>query len=165
MFSQSLVRLSEGVGEVFRTKPSLPDTDRLLKFLCTENFMKIIGRKKNMARPPKAPAYLDEIAVRQWKEKSRQLSGREDLTPADWSNLELYCVNYSIYRKAVEDLATRGFSIVNSQGSESRNPALSAKADAERIMIKMASLLGFDPVSRRRNPPETEEEDELDRLA
>ncbi len=165
MFSQSLVRPSEGVGEVFRTKPSMPDTDRLLKFLCTEIFLKIIGRKKNMARPPKAPAYLDEIAVRQWKEKSRQLSGREDLTPADWSNLELYCVNYSIYRKAVEDLATRGFSIVNSQGSESRNPALSAKADAERIMIKMASLLGFDPVSRRRNPPETEEEDELDRLA
>lgn len=165
MFSQSLVRPSEGVGVVFRTKPSLPDTDRLLKFLCTGIFLKIIGRKNNMARPPKAPAYLDEIAVRQWKEKSRQLSGREDLTPADWSNLELYCVNYSIYRKAVEDLATRGFSIVNSQGSESRNPALSAKADAERIMIKMASLLGFDPVSRRRNPPETEEEDELDRLA
>lgn len=165
MFSQSLVRPSEGVGEVFRTKPSLPDTDRLLKFLCTGIFLKIIGRKKNMTRPPKAPAYLDEIAVRQWKEKSRQLSGREDLTPADWSNLELYCVNYSLYRKAVEDLATRGFSIVNSQGRESRNPALSAKADAERIMIKMASLLGFDPVSRRRNPPETEEEDELDRLA
>ncbi len=165
MFSQSLVRPSEGVGVVFRTKPSLPDTDRLLKFLCTGIFLKIIGRKNNMARPPKAPAYLDEIAVRQWKEKSRQLSGREDLTPADWSNLELYCVNYSIYRKAVEDLATRGFSIVNSQGSESRNPALSAKADAERIMIKMASLLGFDPVSRRRNPPETEEEDELDHLA
>lgn len=165
MFSQSLVRPSEGVGVVFRTKPSLPDTDRLLKFLCTGIFLKIIGRKNNMARPPKAPAYLDEIAVKQWKEKSRQLSGREDLTPADWSNLELYCVNYSLYRKAVEDLATRGFSIVNSQGSESRNPALSAKADAERIMIKMASLLGFDPVSRRRNPPETEEEDELDCLA
>ena len=165
MFSQSLVRPSEGVGEVFRTKPPLPDTDRLLKFLCTGIFLKIIGRKNNMARPPKAPAYLDEIAVKQWKEKSRQLSGREDLTPADWSNLELYCVNYSLYRKAVEDLATRGFSIVNSQGSESRNPALSAKADAERIMIKMASLLGFDPVSRRRNPPETEEEDELDHLA
>jgi phage terminase small subunit len=28
----------------------------------------------------------------------------------------------------------------------------------------MSSLLGFDPVSRRRNPVETEEEDELDRL-
>ena len=29
----------------------------------------------------------------------------------------------------------------------------------------MASLLGFDPVSRRKNPVEAEEEDELDRLA
>ncbi|MGK3687129.1 phage terminase small subunit P27 family, partial [Escherichia coli] len=43
----------------------------------------------------------------------------------------------------VADLAARGFSIVNSQGGESRNPALSAKSDAERVMIKMASLLGF----------------------
>lgn len=110
------------------------------------------------------PAYLDDIAVKQWREKSRQLAERGDLTPADWSNLELYCVNYSIYRKAVADLAARGFSIVNSQGGESRNPALSAKSDAERVMIKMASLLGFDPISRRKNPPETEEEDELDRL-
>ncbi|ENC4583686.1 phage terminase small subunit P27 family, partial [Escherichia coli] len=27
-----------------------------------------------MARPPKAPAYLDDIAVKQWREKSRQLA-------------------------------------------------------------------------------------------
>jgi hypothetical protein len=37
-------------------------------------------------------------------------------------------------------------------GRREPNPALSAKADAEKIMIKMSSLLGFDPVSRRRNP-------------
>ncbi|EOY1320050.1 phage terminase small subunit P27 family, partial [Escherichia coli] len=24
-----------------------------------------------MSRPPKAPAYLDDIAVKQWREKSR----------------------------------------------------------------------------------------------
>ena len=117
-----------------------------------------------MARPPKPPAYLDEIAVQQWKAKAKQLAERGDLTPADWNSLELYGANCSMYRKAVEDLATRGFSIVNSQGGESRNPALSAKADAANLLIKMSSLLGFDPVSRRRNPVETEEEDELDRL-
>lgn len=133
-------------------------------FYAREFFEKKSGEKISMSRPPKAPAYLDDIAVKQWREKSRQLAERGDLTPADWSNLELYCVNYSIYRKAVADLAARGFSIVNSQGGESRNPALSAKSDAERVMIKMASLLGFDPISRRKNPPETEEEDELDRL-
>ncbi|MDE1485852.1 phage terminase small subunit P27 family [Xenorhabdus bovienii] len=117
-----------------------------------------------MARAPKPPTYLNDIAASQWKAKGKILSEREDLNAADWNNLELYCVNYSIYRKAVADLDIRGFSIINSQGSESRNPSLSAKADAEKIMIKMSSLLGFDPVSRRKNPVETEEEDELDRL-
>ncbi len=71
-----------------------------------------------MARPPKPPAYLDELAAQQWKAKAKQLVLRRgDLTPADWNNLELFCVNYSMYRKAVEDLASRGFSIVNSQGA------------------------------------------------
>lgn len=117
-----------------------------------------------MARPPKPPSYLNDLAAKQWKDRAKQLAERGDLTPADWNNLELFCVNYSMYRKALENLDTRGFSIVNGQGGESRNPALSAKADAEKIMIKMSALLGFDPVSRRRNPVETEEEDELDRL-
>lgn len=167
MLSQPLTGRMDGVGEVFRTNPSQRGTTRPLKFLRTVIFFENKTRWKReifMARPPKPPAYLDELAAQQWKAKAKQLAERGDLTPADWNNLELFCVNYSMYRKAVEDLASRGFSIVNSQGGESRNPALSAKADAEKIMIKMSSLLGFDPVSRRRNPVETEGEDELDRL-
>jgi len=126
---------------------------------------KTMGKQYVMARAPKPPSYLDEIAIVQWKIKAKQMAERDDLTLADWGNLELFCVNYSMYRKAVSDLARRGFSIINSQGGESRNPALSAKSDAEKIMIKMSALLGFDPVSRRRNPVAVEEEDELDRLA
>ena len=57
-----------------------------------------------------------------------------------------------------------GVIIVNSQGTQSRNPALSAKADAEKVMIKMSSLLGFDPVSRRKNPIEVDENDILDEI-
>jgi len=76
----------------------------------------------------------------------------------------MYCVNYSIFRSAVEDIGKRGFSITNSQGTEARNPALTAKSEAEKIMVKMSSLLGFDPVSRRKNPIETEEKDEIDEL-
>lgn len=113
----------------------------------------------------KAPKYLDKLAKGQCKLRADQLASRDDIQPADWTNLELFCVNYSMYRKAMEDIAKRGFSIVNSQGTESRNPALSAKSEAEKIMIKMASLLGFDPISRRKNPVEANEEDELDRLA
>ncbi|CDG17392.1 phage terminase small subunit P27 family [Xenorhabdus doucetiae] len=117
-----------------------------------------------MARAPKPPVYLNAIAAEQWKSKAKLLNERDDLSPADWNNLELYCVNYAIYRKAIEDIERRGFAVEGSRGAATSNPSLKAKADAEKIMIKMSSLLGFDPVSRRRNPVETEAEDELDRL-
>ncbi|MDN5681185.1 MAG: phage terminase small subunit P27 family, partial [Ewingella sp.] len=48
-----------------------------------------------MARPPKAPAYLDDIATAEWKARAKQLMERGDLIDADWRNLELYCLNYS----------------------------------------------------------------------
>ncbi|MCW9709824.1 phage terminase small subunit P27 family [Avibacterium sp. 21-586] len=115
--------------------------------------------KKNI---PKAPSYLDKIAKDQWNKKIKVLAERGDITEEDYTNLELYCVNYSLYRSAIEDIAKRGFSITNSQGTESRNPALTAKSEAEKIIIKMSSLLGFDPVSRRKNPVETEENDAID---
>ncbi|MCP9270036.1 phage terminase small subunit P27 family [Xenorhabdus sp. XENO-1] len=117
-----------------------------------------------MARAPKPPEYLNDIAAQQWKSKAKILNEREDLSPADWNNLELYCVNYAIYRKAVADIEVRGFAVEGSRGAATSNPSLKAKADAEKIMIKMSSLLGFDPVSRRRNPVETDEPDELDVL-
>lgn len=117
--------------------------------------------KKNI---PEAPSYLDEIARDQWKRKIAVLAERGDITDEDYTNLELYCVNYSLYRRAVQDLAERGFSITNSQGTEARNPALTAKSEAEKIVIKMSSLLGFDPVSRRKTPIDTQEQDELDTL-
>ncbi|HHW7568243.1 TPA: phage terminase small subunit P27 family [Mannheimia haemolytica] len=117
--------------------------------------------KKNI---PESPSYLDEIARDQWKRKIAVLAERGDITDEDYTNLELYCVNYSLYRSAVQDLAERGFSITNSQGTEARNPALTAKSEAEKIIIKMSSLLGFDPVSRRKTPIDTQEQDELDTL-
>lgn len=115
-------------------------------------------------KTPKAPSYLDDIAKEQWKLKIKVLAERGDITTEDYTNLELYCVNYSLYRRAVQDIAERGFSITNSQGTEARNPALSAKSEAEKIIVKMSSLLGFDPVSRRKTPIDTEERDELDEL-
>ena len=57
-----------------------------------------------MARPPKAPTYLDEIATAEWKARAKQLMERGDLIDADWRNLELYCLNYSMYRRAWQTL-------------------------------------------------------------
>ena len=112
----------------------------------------------------KTPDFLDDIAKSQWKARIKQLSERGDIKPEDLTNLEIYCENYAIWRHSVADLAKNGFIIVNSQGTQSRNPALSAKAYAEKVMIKMSSLLGFDLVSRRKNPVETDVTDMLDEI-
>lgn len=119
---------------------------------------------ENKKKTHNPPSFLDPIAKAVWKERIPQLLERGDIQDADLIHLELYCVNYSLFRAAVEDIHKNGFSIVNSQGTQSRNPALSAKADAEKVMIKMSSLLGFDPVSRRKNPIEVDEEDAIDEI-
>ena len=119
------------------------------------------AKKKNLHTPP---SFLDPIAKSVWKERIPQLLERSDIQDADLIHLELYCANYSLFRAAVEDIHKNGFSIVNSQGTQSRNPALSAKADAEKVMVKMSSLLGFDPVSRRKNPVEVDSTDMIDEI-
>jgi hypothetical protein len=60
----------DGVGEVLKTNP-LRGTTRPLKFLRTVIFLKIKrdGNEKFMARPPKPPAYLDEIARSSGKQR------------------------------------------------------------------------------------------------
>lgn len=119
------------------------------------------AKKKNLHTPP---SFLDPIAKSVWKERIPQLLERGDIQDADLIHLELYCVNYSLFRAAVEDIHKNGFSIVNSQGTQSRTPALSAKADAEKVMVKMSSLLGVDPVSRRKNPVEVDSTDMIDEI-
>lgn len=119
------------------------------------------SQKEEFTHPAK---FLDPIAKSVWKERIPQLLERGDIQDADLIHLELYCVNYSLFRAAVEDIHKNGFSIVNSQGTQSRNPALSAKADAEKVMVKMSSLLGFDPVSRRKNPVEVDSTDMIDEI-
>lgn len=115
-------------------------------------------------RTYKTPDFLDEIAKSQWKARIKQLSERGDIMPEDLTNLEIYCENYSIWRAARDDLKKNGFNITNSQGGFSRNPAITVKADAEKVMLKISALLGFDPVSRRKNPVETENIDVIDEI-
>ncbi|PVX33030.1 P27 family predicted phage terminase small subunit [Pasteurella langaaensis DSM 22999] len=112
----------------------------------------------------KTPDFLDEIAKTQWKARIKQLSERGDIKPEDLTNLEIYCENYSIWRAARDDLKKNGFNITNSQGGFSRNPAITVKSDAEKVMLKISALLGFDPVSRRKNPVEDDTADQFDQI-
>ena len=65
------------------------------------------AKKKNLHTPP---SFLDPIAKSVWKERIPQLLERGDIQDADLIHLELYCVNYSLFRAAVEDIHKNGFS-------------------------------------------------------
>lgn len=55
----------------------------------------------------KAPDFLDELAKSQWKARITQLSDRGDIKPEDLTNLEIYCINYSLFRSAVADICEK----------------------------------------------------------
>ncbi|STI64677.1 prophage terminase, small subunit [Escherichia coli] len=55
MFPQSLMRLYDGVGGVFRTNPPPPGTERLLKFLCTGIFLKNNLTKNKHGKTTESP--------------------------------------------------------------------------------------------------------------
>ena len=76
---------------------------------------------KNKKKTHNPPSFLDPIAKTVWKERIPQLLERGDIEDADLIHLELYCVNYTLFRAAVEDIHKNGFSIVNSQGRR-KNP-------------------------------------------
>lgn len=117
-----------------------------------------------MSKTPSAPSYLNKTAKEMWKRHIAFLVERGDYQNVDLHHFEMWCSNYAIWQKAIEDIDAKGFAITNSQGTASRNPALSAKADAEKMMVKMSQLLGFDPLSRRKNPLDNDEADEMDLL-
>ncbi len=74
-----------------------------------------------MARPPKPPAYLDELAAQQWKAKAKQLAERGDLTPADWNNLELFASTIRCTAKQWKTLPAVGLALLTAGWREPKS--------------------------------------------
>jgi len=110
------------------------------------------------------PTYLDKHAKAQWQKYAPSLRTRSDITDQDWHNLECFCVNYSAYRQAQEDVQTNGLILVFCNDNRGQNPAFKAMLEAQKLMIKFGELLGFDPISRIKIPKHIDEGDELDAL-
>ena len=106
------------------------------------------------------PKHLDYIARKQWLKYAKHLREKESVQEQDLHNLEVFCVNYSVYYQAYEQIKQHGLLVLDNNGNLKKNPAVIAKNDAEKLLFKCGSLLGLDPVSRSRMP----EEDQLDLL-
>jgi P27 family predicted phage terminase small subunit len=125
---------------------------------------------KNEPKPDVAlipcPQYLksDKIAYAEWNRIVPELYKLGLLTNIDRTVLEIYCSQYSVYRRAIreikDDLIT-----TNIRNGDKANPAAAIAREAAKIIKAIAVEFGLTPSSRARlqTPLETID-DEFEKL-
>ncbi len=113
---------------------------------------------------PTRPKHLGPIAREAWKRLAAELRACRVLTKADREGLELYAINYELWRRAVEDLTTNGLTY-EVEGRRMRNPAAAAANDHAKICIKLLTEFGLTPSSRTRVQIEQENDTAQDKAS
>ncbi len=72
------------------------------------------------------------------------------ITDADVRALEAYCIHYSNFRKAQEEVERNGFTVAGATGGITKNPACTVVKESAAEMRALSGVLGLDPASRTR---------------
>lgn len=127
---------------------------------------------KKEPKPEKAllvcPYYLrkDKIAFNEWNRVIPELYKLNLLTLVDQVALELYCSQYSIYRKALKTIDKEGLITTNIRNGDKANPATQIAREAAKIIKSICTEFGFTPSSRGRInlPGSNDIDDEFENL-
>jgi len=114
------------------------------------------ARRAPVAEPgrfPEPPPYLSDAEEYAWFRVQKALEAAGHLAPTDAEALEIYCVTYARWRKAVEDLADEGLTLEGPRGGLSLNPLVAVASDASKTMIRLLIQLGMTPVARNQVTP------------
>ncbi|MFA5558762.1 MAG: phage terminase small subunit P27 family [Methanofastidiosum sp.] len=113
------------------------------------------------------PEYLkkDKIAFNEWNRIAPELYKLGLLTIADKVSLEIYCSQYSIYRKALDEISKEGLVTTNIRKGNKANPQLAIAREAAKIIKAIAIEFGLTPSSRGRiSLPNEVNEDPLEEM-
>lgn len=108
------------------------------------------------------PKYLDQLAKECWRKVVPFLESTDKVQRIDSGLVELYCVQYGIYRKAYEDVQKNGIqskiykSLQDMTGKiigkdftgYRKNPAVGIMKDSVSQMSSIGTELGLSPKSR-----------------
>ena len=111
---------------------------------------------------PRCPGHLDEVAKREWRRVIREVRGMGMITALDRVGLAVYCVLWSRWVTAEEQLAKTGLIIKTTTGNVIQNPLLGVANRAQAELRKWVVEYGLTPSSRSRiSVPEQTTEDEF----
>ena len=107
------------------------------------------------------PDYLkkDEVAYGEWNRIVPELYKLGLLTVADRTALELYCSQYSIYRKALKELDEEGITSINIRNGKKANPATQIVRESAKLIKAFATEFGLTPSSRGKMQLPSEDDD------
>jgi P27 family predicted phage terminase small subunit len=113
-------------------------------------------RKLNHSEPiapgiPECPEFLDTEAKAEWFRTAKVLTDMGVLTKADRSALAAYCVAYSRWVHAEDQVKKYGFIVKSPEkGFPMKSPYLTVADQALEIMRKLMVEFGMTPSSRSR---------------
>lgn len=96
----------------------------------------------------KPPAWLDQIAKKEWKRVVPQLLKIEVVGNLDFSSIAGYCAAFSAYRRVTETLKDQPFIVLSPDGRPIENPLIKTQRDAAGEMRKFADMAGLSISAR-----------------
>jgi P27 family predicted phage terminase small subunit len=99
---------------------------------------------------PEPPDHLDVIGLAEWARMSAELRANGLLTLSDRAALAAYCVAYSRWVKAEEEIKVRGLLYKKQSGDYVTSPFVLISNAAMTLMKGFLSEFGMTPVSRTR---------------
>jgi P27 family predicted phage terminase small subunit len=102
---------------------------------------------KPIKNPP-APKHLDKIAATKWRSVVPTLTKMRTLTLSDLTLLEMFCVCYSNWRKAITVCNTDGLVLKADEGGYYVSPWSGVQNRMVELSTKLCSELGLSPTAR-----------------
>jgi P27 family predicted phage terminase small subunit len=96
--------------------------------------------------PP--PKHLDKIAANKWRSLMPTLINLRTLTISDLTLLEMFCVCYANWRKAIVECNTSGLVLKANEGGYYVSPWSGVQNRMVELSTKLCSELGLSPTAR-----------------
>lgn len=96
------------------------------------------------------PEWMTDLAKEMWKTVCPHLCKKKVLAVTDLHNLEAFCMAYSTWRDATQNVREFGVVVEGATGGPIKNPACTVVNESMRQIALFGGSLGLDPASRGR---------------
>lgn len=111
------------------------------------------NRLEDLLKPldtiPECPPYFNKKQRQIWNEVCAEIQGLGVLASADRYLIQVFVSNWLTFDECEQHISEHGNMIIDADGIPIKNPAVAMRKDAEKTLITISSLYGFNARSRK----------------